>query len=104
MGVSDLRSTAVGGYVNAHLPGLPVIWLKSNLLFPGNDHVLKLHEVDLPVAVGIRLPDHVLDLLSREVLAQGLEDAKQLLLGDVPIAVGVEGSAWKRKKKTINLT
>eukprot|EP00413_Alexandrium_margalefii_P011874 CAMPEP_0204533936 /NCGR_PEP_ID=MMETSP0661-20131031/12586_1 /ASSEMBLY_ACC=CAM_ASM_000606 /TAXON_ID=109239 /ORGANISM="Alexandrium margalefi, Strain AMGDE01CS-322" /LENGTH=124 /DNA_ID=CAMNT_0051540357 /DNA_START=83 /DNA_END=454 /DNA_ORIENTATION=+ len=53
-------------------------------------HLDELLVVDLPVAVDVRLADHLVDLLVRELLAQVRHDVAKLGRTDEAVAVAVE--------------
>ena len=62
--------------------------MTSNLL--GHHHLDELLVVDLAVAVDVRLAEHLVDLLVRELLAEVGHDVAQLGGGDEAVAVLVE--------------
>merc|ERR1711918_38191 len=56
----------------------------------GHHHLHELLVVDLPIAIDVRLPDHLVDLLIRELLAEVRHHVTKLSRADEAVAIAIE--------------
>ncbi len=89
--VAPMLSTFLFIFPDFHCTVLLSATLSANLRGPlVTHHGGELLVADLAVPVQVGLPDHLVDLLLAEVLAQGAHDLAELLCADVSVAVAVE--------------